>query len=265
MPGLFPLCLSRRESWLWTRTSPQKQHLSLSFWALSHCLSSGRLSKAPYLRLRKITGLLKYKNCKYFIYLSFFLLRLPFSLVTEFCLLGFRGRARRPKGTAPNPIDHCSVSTHMHTQAHEHAHTCTQTHTTRHVQRHSSSWPFPDFPLGFQWFSDLPYKICMLKIAVSINASKTVHSTEAEMWAKQMSCLKPGQVSAEWGNLYKIVAAMNFQCIHSFFPITTYKAWKQPWRWIEKWSLPVKGSQSQQIWAYEDLTRMRITKALNQI
>lgn len=40
--------------------------------------------------LKKITGLLKYKNCKYFIYLSFFLLRLPLSLVTEFCLLGFR-------------------------------------------------------------------------------------------------------------------------------------------------------------------------------
>lgn len=60
-----------------------------------------------------------------------------------------------------------------------------------------------------------------------------------------MSCLKAGQVSAAWGNLHKIIADMNFQCIHSFFHRTTYKAWKKPWRWTEKWSLTVKDSRSQ--------------------
>lgn len=66
--------------------------------AILHTSLSPRLMQAEQSSLsktlKKITGLLKYKNCKYFIYLSFFLLRLPLSLVTEFCLWGLRMKSK---------------------------------------------------------------------------------------------------------------------------------------------------------------------------
>ena len=96
--------------------------------------------------LKRITGLLKYKNCKYFIYLSFFLLRLPLSLVTEFCLLGFKWRAKsiRRYSSKPNGIllhQHPYTHRHIHTEAHIHRHTHTEAHTHRHTHTHTRTPP----------------------------------------------------------------------------------------------------------------------------
>lgn len=123
--------------------------------------------------LKRITGLLKYKkNCKYFIYLSFFLLRLPLSLVTEFCLLGFKWRAKSTRSYSSKPSGLLL---------------CQHTYTHTHTHMNTFCWPFFGFTLGltslwmvFGWFYDLLCKIFMLKNdAVFTNASVTY--TEAGM------------------------------------------------------------------------------------
>lgn len=202
--------------------------------------------------LKKITGLLKYKNCKYFIYLSFFLLRLPLSLVTEFCLLGFRWRAKSTKMYSSKPhglllCQHSRTHTHTHTRASEP--TLRGTHRAT-VPSGLRLHPRVSFLMnGFRWFYDLPHKLVMLKNNTgSTNASVNcyLHESWHASQANELSKTRLGFCSMGGrGGLQKIIANTNFYCTHSFFPITTYKAWEKPWRWTEKWFMPGKGFQSQ--------------------